>query len=174
MKLFRGNFEGQGDVPDASYILYTWNQSAYVREAVRSALAQRDCRLDIIISDDASTDGTFDVIRDVVQDYSGPHRLRVRQSPRNLGMGHFPSLLRMAQCDIAIHAHGDDVALPDRASTILRAFHNTGASVVSSNAVHIDRAGQQIERLVKDNKIPDPIKVPLQVIQQQRLRCLLC
>lgn len=147
-----GTSEVRGDSFDAAYILYAWNQSPYAAEAVRSALAQRGCRLDILISDDASTDGTFDVIREAARDYSGPHRVRIRQSPRNLGIDHFPKLLAMTGCDIAIHAHGDDIALPDRASSILRVFRDRQVSVVSSNAILIDTIGSHTGELVKERR----------------------
>ncbi|MBB5751135.1 glycosyltransferase [Prosthecomicrobium pneumaticum] len=139
----------EGGAPQASYILYTYNQAAFVEEAVRSALGQRDCRLDILISDDASTDDTYSRIEAAARGYRGPHRLRVRRTPHNLGMDHFPSLVRLAVCDIIIHAHGDDVARPHRARRILDVFGATGASVVSSNAVNVDEAGAPVGRVAE-------------------------
>jgi hypothetical protein len=135
---------------DATYCLYTWNQADYVAQAVHSALSQAKCRLDLIISDDSSTDGTWERIVAAVHGYSGPHRVRVRRNERNLGIDHFPSLLKVAACEIAIHAHGDDVAEPARAATILRIAARTGASVVSSNATLVDAQGRVTGRLSKD------------------------
>ncbi|PWW04470.1 glycosyl transferase family 2 [Hoeflea marina] len=148
-ELLFGNVAAAAGDLDASYILYTWNQALYVAEAVRSALDQDGCVLDILISDDASTDSTYDVILATLQGYQGPHRVRLRRSPGNMKMDHFPSLLRAAACDISIHAHGDDVALPHRAARILQAFRLTGASVVSSNAIILDAVGGQHGRLVE-------------------------
>ena len=42
-------------------ILYAFNESRYVGEAVQSMLAQDYANLEIVLSDDGSTDGTFEI-----------------------------------------------------------------------------------------------------------------
>jgi GT2 family glycosyltransferase len=46
-----------------SFVVLAYNQQKFVAEAVRGALAQTYHPLEIVISDDCSTDGTFDVIK---------------------------------------------------------------------------------------------------------------
>lgn len=145
-----GDLAGNPEHLDATYCLYTWNQERYVEQAVRSALGQTHCRLDLIISDDASTDGTWARILAAVDGYQGPHRVRLNRNARNLGIDHFPALVRAAAKEIIFHAHGDDVAEPDRVEVTLRAFARTGASVVSSNALRTDANDRRTGRISED------------------------
>ena len=48
-----------------TYVVLTYNQESYIREAVQSALAQNYSPLEVIVSDDCSIDKTFDVIREI-------------------------------------------------------------------------------------------------------------
>src|SRR5688572_14160607 len=95
--------------------LFTFNQEPYVREAVRAVLAQDYSPLDIIISDDASTDDTFRILEDELQGYDGPHRIRLNRNARNLGVGEHVNLLAgMSNTNFIVLAAGDDIALPQR------------------------------------------------------------
>ena len=49
-------------VPRVSVCVPTWNGARWVGEAVRSALAQSVADLEVVVSDDGSTDGTLDVV----------------------------------------------------------------------------------------------------------------
>ena len=49
--------------PRLSVIIPAYNTSAYLAEAVESVLMQQRSDLEIIMVNDASTDGTADVIR---------------------------------------------------------------------------------------------------------------
>ena len=55
--------------PLVTISMITYNQERYVRDAVRGALAQTYEPLEIVISDDCSTDSTWDIIRDEVEAY---------------------------------------------------------------------------------------------------------
>ena len=50
------------EFPLVTFALFTYNQERYVREAVEGVLAQTYEPLEIIISDDCSTDMTFSII----------------------------------------------------------------------------------------------------------------
>lgn len=69
-------------VPLVSIGIPTYNGAPYLREALDSVLAQDYTNIEIILSDDASTDSTPDICRH----YAGMHRrIRYRRNPRNLG-----------------------------------------------------------------------------------------
>ncbi len=59
--------------PLVTFYVITYNQARFVREAVESALAQTYSPIEILLSDDCSTDGTFEIIQETVKGYSGPH-----------------------------------------------------------------------------------------------------
>lgn len=102
--------------PLISFLLLTYNQENYIQDAINGALAQTYSPLEIIISDDCSTDGTYKKIEEIVADYSGPHKIVLNKNPKNLGIAqHFNVVCEMAKGEILMAAAGDDVSLPNRA-----------------------------------------------------------
>ncbi len=49
--------------PLVSFCVLCYNQKQYIREGVKAALAQTYSPLEVIVSDDGSTDGSFEEIR---------------------------------------------------------------------------------------------------------------
>jgi glycosyltransferase involved in cell wall biosynthesis len=106
-----------------SFVLLTYNQERYAAEAIRGALAQTYSPLQVVVSDDASTDGTFEVLRGAVAGYSGPHDLLVRRNPRNVGIAdHINTVMGLAKGSILVVAAGDDVSLPNRVESCVKAM----------------------------------------------------
>lgn len=104
-------------------MLFAYNQERYVREAVIAALAQDCAPIEIILSDDGSTDRTFDIIRSISAGYEGPHTVRINRNSKNLGLtAHVNKLFEMASGDIFVLAGGDDVSLPSRVRDTVSAF----------------------------------------------------
>jgi len=58
------------DQPLISFVLLAYNQEAFIREAVQSALEQTYQPLEIILSDDFSKDDTFEIIKNMAASYS--------------------------------------------------------------------------------------------------------
>lgn len=128
--------------PLVSFVLVTYNQEEFVEEAVRAALAQTYSPLEIVVSDDASIDRTYEVAKAVVDAYVGPHRVVVRRNERNMGINpHFNLAVKEAQGDFIVVAAGDDVSFPERTDRMVKAWQ-AGASAVFANAELIDVRGQ--------------------------------
>lgn len=127
--------------PLVSAIMPTYQAEKYVRAALRSALAQDYRPLEIVVSDDASKDATFDIVRQEVAAYDGPHAVLVNRNETNLVIANWNKLWSMASGELIVEFHNDDVANPDRVSVLARAWRDTGVSVLSSNAREIDEAG---------------------------------
>ncbi len=133
-----------------SLIIPTYKQEAFVGEAIRAAFQQTYSPLEIIISDDASPDGTYDVIQQEVSKYNGPHKIIARRNPKNLGLGaHINLLASMAQGELIVGAAGDDVSLPERAQRIYDAYQRSGkqAYCFYSNGYSIDETGRRLALL---------------------------
>src|SRR4051812_12097634 len=71
--------------PLITFLVFTYQHSKFIQEALAGAFAQTYSPLQIVISDDASTDGNWDVIQRTVADYRGPHKIVVNRNERNLG-----------------------------------------------------------------------------------------
>src|SRR5579872_6014823 len=72
--------------PLVTFALFAYNQEAFIREALEAALAQTYEPLEIIVSDDSSTDRTFEIIQEIVGQYHGPHEVHIRRPEANAGL----------------------------------------------------------------------------------------
>ena len=68
--------------PKVSIIIPTYNRVSYLLQAIESALAQDYPNLEVIVSDNASTDTTREVVRKYVKD----PRFKYFRNEKNLGM----------------------------------------------------------------------------------------
>lgn len=132
--------------PLVTFALFAYNQEKYIREAVEGALAQDYRPLEIIISDDCSTDRTFEVAQQAVANAGEDVSVRVRRNAKNLGLlDHFQLVVEIAQGEIIIVAAGDDVSLADRATRCVDAFNREPAvSAISMGLQTITEAGRPI------------------------------
>ena len=135
--------------PLVSIILLTYNQERFVADAVRSALLQTYWPLEIIISDDASSDRTFEIVKVLVAEYQGSHFVTVRENARNIGINpHLNIAVKEAKGKFVVVAAGDDVSLSDRVEKLVKHWQS-GASGVFSNATIIDAQSNQKEIFVR-------------------------
>lgn len=92
--------------PLVTIMIPTYNQSAYLQDSVRSALAQDYVHLEVIISDDCSTDHTADVARRFADD----QRLKYYRNDKNLGKtaNYRHCLYDLARGEWVLNLDGDD------------------------------------------------------------------
>lgn len=128
----------------STVILLTYNQEKYVQKAIEGALAQTYSPLEIIISDDASSDSTWETIHSSIRCYQGPHKILVRRNPQNLGINrHFNKLMNMVNGNFIVIMAGDDISEPDRVKTSIRVMEERNAYGMFSNGKRIDIYGKQ-------------------------------
>lgn len=72
--------------PKASVILITYNHEKFIKESLHSILNQTYPNLEIIIADDFSTDGTREIIKDILKNYQGNHQIILSHNDTNLGI----------------------------------------------------------------------------------------
>ena len=140
------------ELPLATFALFTYNQEEYVREAVEGALAQDYPNLEIIISDDASTDGTWDIVMDMATSYSGPHRLLLNKNTSNLGFtSHVNKVFDLSSGKLVVMAAGDDISCPTRVGALIQAWEaqNCPKGMLHSVAQPIDTHGRETREPMK-------------------------
>ena len=126
-----------------SLLVLAFNQENFIAEAIRAALAQTYSPLEIIISDDASTDQTFSVIKNNIRDYVGPHEIILNRNNENMGVvAHTNAIVSRATGEILIPAYGDDISYPDRVKRIMHCFETEDPLLVHSLADPIDSMGK--------------------------------
>ncbi|MBK6863399.1 MAG: glycosyltransferase [Ideonella sp.] len=137
--------------PLVSILLIAYNQQDTIGEAIAGALAQTYSPLEILISDDASSDGTFAAMQAAIAGYAGPHRVRLNCNERNLGIGaHLSRLVAMSRGELLVVAAGDDVSLPQRCERIVAAWLASGRKfdLIASALEDIDAQGRAHARIV--------------------------
>lgn len=140
--------------PRISLLLLACNQQAIVRAAAESCLAQIGEPLEIVLSDDGSTDGTFEQLRQAAAAYRGPHQVRARRNAVNLGIaGHYNRLVQETSGALLVTAAGDDVSLPDRVQRLAQAWDASGrrADLIASAFVRMARDGTLGARVATDD-----------------------
>src|SRR3954467_5066605 len=68
-----------------SVCIITYNHGSYIEKALQGVLSQKlNCKMEIIIGEDCSTDGTANVCNKYHQLY--PHKIKLLQYESNIGM----------------------------------------------------------------------------------------
>lgn len=114
-------------------VLLAFNQEAYVEAAIASALAQDYPNLQIVLSDDGSSDATYALMERAARDYDGPHTIVANRTPANRGIvQHFYHAV--ARCDgaLIVGAGGDDISYPHRVATLVEHWCASGADALFS------------------------------------------
>ena len=133
--------------PAVTFGLVAYNQERYVRAAIEGALAQEFSPMEIILSDDCSPDGTFQIMQEFAAAYRGPHAVRLRREPVNIGtVQHVINLARLAQGELMVIAAGDDISYPDRSLMLYDAWKATGAAALASWHDEMDADGTILRR----------------------------
>lgn len=132
--------------PLASMLLIAYEQAATVGEAIAGALAQTYQPLEILVSDDASSDGTFAAMERALAGYAGPHRVVLLRNEVNLGIGaHLSKLANEARGELLFVTAGDDVSLPERCARTVDAWLASGRTLdlIAAALVDIDADGRE-------------------------------
>ena len=107
--------------PKVSVIVPIYNQAGFIRETVESVLSQDHPNIELVLSDDGSTDGTSDVLREYAA--GEPERVKLVASEENTGIaGAFNRALDAHTGDYIAWLGGDDVMLPGKLSRQIAAL----------------------------------------------------
>lgn len=130
--------------PLVSFCVMFHNQASFVEQVLAGAFKQTYPNMEIVISDDASTDGTSEKIVRCIDQYradGGPRTVIYERNSAALGMlGNREHVYTMAHGELLVNADGDDVSLPDRVATLVKAWVDGGknATVLGSEAIAVD------------------------------------
>ena len=127
--------------PLITLAIFAYNQEEYIHEAVEAALAQSYEPLEIILSDDCSSDRTFEIMSEMAAAYEGRSDVRLRQSEINFGTAlHIAAVAKSMKGELLVVAAGDDVSLPNRVECLVEAWvkHGKPIAAVHSRAAFFD------------------------------------
>jgi len=122
-----------------------YNGQDFIDQAILSILAQDEEEFELIISDNASTDGTSKICKNHEKN---DKRIRYIRNDINIGAEiNFKTVLTEASGNFFMWAAHDDTWEPSYLSTMLKLFkNNPNAAIVFSAFNNIDTLGNEIKR----------------------------
>lgn len=131
-----------------SFICPVRNKVAHIENTMRSILAQTYSPMEIVISDQCSTDGSRKIIDRMASDYDGPNKIRVLtcEDTSYAGMpglnNHLNFINSQIEGDVVIMCSADDLNHPDRALHTVHAFEEFNPSYVNTGVNYMSAAGE--------------------------------
>jgi len=133
--------------PLVTFALFAYNQEKYIREAVEGAFAQTYEPLEIILSDDCSTDRTLEIMKEMIENYCGPHKVAVVRNICNLGIGeHINKVCKQSSGQLIFLAAGDDISCSNRVENVVSYWimNNKRFDSIWSAIQRIDHEGREL------------------------------
>lgn len=132
--------------PLVSVVVATYNGGRFLRQQIDSVLAQTYPNLEIIISDDASTDDTVLIAQSYQERQPG---IRLLRSTVNHGyIRNFERGLREAKGDYVALCDQDDIWLPEKITVLVEALGHH--ALVYCDSALIDEAGNSLHRKMSE------------------------
>jgi glycosyltransferase involved in cell wall biosynthesis len=130
--------------PKISLLIPCYHQAQFLPEALDSVLRQDFHDLEVIASDDASSDNTFSILQDYA---SRDSRIRIFHQPSNLGMvENWNFCLREARGEAVKLMGGDDrLDRPDCLFRQWKSLQTPGVALVACSRKIIDADGRFLE-----------------------------
>lgn len=124
-----------------SIIVCTYNGEQFLEEQLESVIHQTYPNLEIIISDDNSTDGT----KSILKKYEGISNIKINYNEKNIGfIKNFELAVTIACGNYIAFCDQDDVWLPKKIEKLLAAI--SSYSLVYSDSMLIDEAGKPLHK----------------------------
>jgi glycosyltransferase involved in cell wall biosynthesis len=99
--------------PLVSVAIITYNQKKFLKECIESILAQNYSNIEIVIGDDASTDGTQEMLKEYEKKYPGKFKLVLHKTNQGITKNS-NSVLKKCKGKYIAWMGGDDLMLPEK------------------------------------------------------------
>lgn len=123
--------------PFVSFLMAAHNARPYIQAAIKTALSQRGVAVEVIVADDASSDGTAEIADEI-----GDPRVRVVRSAKVQGPARQRNVaIREAHGEWLAVLDADDVIHPDRSRLLIEAAEESRAELVADDIVSFNDGG---------------------------------
>lgn len=128
---------------NVSVIIFTYNQAKYICPAIEAALTQSVKPDFIMVVDDASSDGTYEIAKEWLEKRQD-RVVELVRNEKNLGIvNSFARWVSLTKGDIIVPMAGDDISEPDRVSEVIRHFkRNPDSYALVASGLVIDGEGR--------------------------------
>lgn len=134
--------------PYVSLIVLFYNQEDFVKDTLDGVFSQTYENMEIIISDDASPDGTFAAVERYMAEHKSAKQVIINRNEKNMGLvPHLNYIIKnYVHGDIVALAGGDDISMPNRVSDTVNILEsNQDIKAVTGQPIIIDKKGQVME-----------------------------
>ena len=149
--------------PYVTVTIPMYNNARFIAETINSVLSQTFTDFELLIYDDHSTDGSYDIAASLTDP-----RIKLFRNPENLGPeGNWNRAISKVRGKYVKLVCGDDILYPDCLEKQVAVFDdpvNAGVSLVSSQRTIIDPAGKTL--IKKVNFVDGGRKEPVDVIRK--------
>lgn len=133
--------------PLISIILCTYNGERFLEEQIRSIISQTYSNIEVIISDDCSTDAT----KAIINNYRNYNNIKVFFNEENKGfIKNFEVAAKLATGNFLAFSDQDDIWLPQKLEKLYNAISTY--SLVYSDSKLIDDNGRYLNKKLSDFK----------------------
>jgi len=134
--------------PDISVVIATYNGERYLKPQIESILLQTIPPTEIIVVDDASSDGTMAILNAYATNDS---RFRIVINEQNTGyIRSFEKGMQYASCSLIALSDQDDIWMPHKLETLLTQMG--GNIAVYSDSILVDENGNSTGKKMSDIK----------------------
>lgn len=141
----------QSDQPLVSVCIPVYNGEKYIAETIQSVLSQTYSRIEILVQDNASTDGTGDVLQNLATRYS---QLRVKRNEQNCGMSaNWNLVINRAQGSYIMLLSADDLLKETFVASCLETFAKQKIDAVTTNHLYLRDDHVSIRKMPLGSKV---------------------
>ena len=141
-----------------------WNAQAFIAETLHSLAAQTYPNLQILISDDASSDGTEKICREFARAHA---RVKYIRQQRRLGwVGNANALLKLAEGEYFFFAFHDDPVQPTYVERLVEALERRPTAVLAFSDVEAQGMLRVYDVL---DHVHDPIERARRILRREGL-----
>lgn len=128
-------------LPLVSIVCLCHNHLAYLRQAIQSVLDQSYPKIELIVVDDGSTDGS----KDMIQAFIKGKDIQFIDIPTTIGnCAAFNKGFRISKGEYIIDLAADDILLPERVLKGINTFLNSSAGVTFCDVMNVNENGLEL------------------------------
>ena len=132
------------ELPLVTIGIPTYNRSKYLKEALESALNQTYPNIEIIVSDNASTDDT----QEMMKQYISNPKVKYFRQKENIGIpGNWNTCLNMSNGKYFLLLNDDDILEKEAIEILISKFKDKRIVMAYCNHIIIDENGNAIEEI---------------------------
>lgn len=143
-----------------SIVIPCYNVEKYVEKCIKSIMNQTYSELEVIVIDDKSTDGTYDVLLKLKKEYND--RFILLQNEKNGGLAYTRNFgVKKATGKYIGFIDSDDYVAPDYYKVLAEKILNDKSDLVVNDIQLVDESGNNIGNVVKSCILDEVSKVSI-------------